>query len=100
MRKREKDRQLILVIVFVLVGGFLVYLLFPNYLALARYRENREALNLRIKELEKENENLKTEIKKLKADPLYIEKIAREELKMIRPGEIIYRVIPEDNKNE
>jgi len=77
-----------------------VYLLFPNYLSLLRYRENREALNFRIKELEKENETLKIEIEKLKKDPLYIEEIARKELKMTRPGEIIYRVVPGNNKEK
>jgi len=39
---------------------------------------------------------LKAEIEKLKTDPLYIEKIARKELGMTRQGEIIYRIIPEE----
>ncbi len=73
-----------------------MYLLLPNYLTLSRYKEDREALNIRIKELGKENESLKAEIEKLKTDPLYIEKIARKELGMTRQGEIIYRIIPEE----
>ena len=51
-------------------------------------------MNFRIEELEKENANLTTEIDRLKNDSLYIEKIARKELGMIRQGEIIYRIIP------
>jgi len=71
-----------------------MYLFIPNYLTLVRYTEERETLNIRIEELEKENETLRTEITKLKTDPLYIEKIAREQLGMIRQGEIIYRIAP------
>ncbi|MDD5454247.1 MAG: septum formation initiator family protein [Candidatus Ratteibacteria bacterium] len=100
MRKREKDRQLVWIITFFLLGGILLYLLIPNYSALSRYRKDREALNIRIQQLEKENESLKAEIEKLKTDPLYIEKIARKELGMTRQGEVIYRIIPENNKDK
>jgi cell division protein FtsB len=94
MRKREKNKRWEWIIAFGLLGGFLMYLLIPNYSTLTRYREDREALDIRIKELEKENKNLKTEVEKLKTDPLYIEKIARKELGMTRQGEIIYRITP------
>lgn len=96
MRKHEKDKKLIWIIAFVLLGGVLMYLLIPNYSTLLRYKEDREALNVRIKELGEENESLKAEIGKLKTDPLYIEKVARKELGMTRQGEIIYRIIPEE----
>ena len=96
MRKHEKDKKLVWIIALVLLGGILMYLLIPTYSTLTRYREERKALNIRIKELGKENETLKAEIQKLKTDPLYIEKVARKELKMTRPGEIIYRIIPEE----
>ena len=75
-----------------------MYLFIPTYSTLARYREEREVLNIRIRELEDENENLKIEIKKLQSDPVYIEKIARRDLGMIRQGEIIYRIIPENSR--
>ena len=71
-----------------------MYLLIPNYSTLVRYQEDRDVLNIQINELEKENGNLKIEIRKLKTDPLYIEKIARKELGMTRQGEIIYRITP------
>ncbi|MBU0533747.1 MAG: septum formation initiator family protein [Candidatus Omnitrophica bacterium] len=94
MRKRGNDKKWVWVIAFVFLGGFLMYLLIPNYSTLVRYQEDYEALNIQINELEKENENLKIEIRKLKTDPLYIEKIARKELGMTRQGEIIYRITP------
>ena len=52
-------------------------------------------------ELKKNNEQLKEsnirlrkEIKLLKSDPFSVEKIAREKLQMVKPGETVYKIIP------
>ena len=41
-----------------------------------------------IQELEAENSSLVEEIRSLRSDPLEIERRAREELKLVRPGEV------------
>jgi cell division protein FtsB len=41
--------------------------------------------------LQKENEALREKISRLRSDNYFLEKIAREELNMVRPGEVIYR---------
>ena len=41
--------------------------------------------------LHKENESLRERIDRIRRDDAYLEKIAREELGLVRPGEIIYR---------
>jgi len=41
--------------------------------------------------LQKENELLRERIYRLRHDDLYLEKIAREDLGLVRPGEIVYR---------
>jgi cell division protein FtsB len=41
--------------------------------------------------LQKENETLRQRIHRLRHDDFYLEKIAREELNLVRPGEVIYR---------
>ncbi len=41
--------------------------------------------------LQKDNEALRQRIARLRSDNFFLEKIAREELNMVRPGEIIYR---------
>lgn len=92
MKKQKNRKKWIRIIVSTLLAGFLMYLFIPTYSTLEKYREGKEALNNRIKELKKENENLKMEIRKLRSDHLYIEKIARKELGMTRRGEIIYRI--------
>lgn len=41
--------------------------------------------------LQKENEALRQRIHRLRHDDFYLEQIAREELNLVRPGEVIYR---------
>src|SRR5262245_52198783 len=48
--------------------------------------------------LQKENEGLRQRIVKLRNDDFYLEKMAREELNLVRPGEIIYRFHPSESK--
>lgn len=41
--------------------------------------------------LQKENESLRQRVEKIRNDDEYLEKLAREELNMVRPGEVVYR---------
>jgi cell division protein FtsB len=41
--------------------------------------------------LQKDNEALREKITRLRNDDFYLEKIAREELNLVRPGDIVYR---------
>lgn len=47
-----------------------------------------------IVDIESENKKLSEEIKALRSDPVAIEKLAREELKLVKPGEVVL-VTPE-----
>lgn len=48
--------------------------------------------------LQKENQTLRERIYRLRHDDRYLEKIAREELNLVRPGEIIYRFASSESK--
>lgn len=61
-----------------------------GYLALRRQRAEYERLRQEIEVLQEENRRLEEEIKALKTDPRALERLAREELKMVRPGERVY----------
>lgn len=45
--------------------------------------------------LKNENLLLSREITALKTDPFQVERIAREKLKLVRPGEIVYQIVPQ-----
>lgn len=54
------------------------------------YQEN-ERIKGKIEELKMSNKELEKRINTLKNDKLYIEKVAREELGMIKQGEKVYK---------
>ncbi|HZD39122.1 MAG TPA: septum formation initiator family protein [Terriglobales bacterium] len=58
---------------------------------LLRLRQQKMALDEQNFRLQKENEVLRQQILRIRRDNDYLEKLAREELNMVRPGEIIYR---------
>jgi cell division protein FtsB len=60
-------------------------------LHLWRLRAEKIKLDEANYRLQKENEALRQRIAKLRTDDFYLEKMAREELNLVRPGEVIYR---------
>jgi len=74
---------------------FIIYL--PGFVKIQKLNHYKKELERKIKLLKEENKQLSEEIYKLQHDPLYIEKVAREELKLGKEGEIIYKV-PSEKK--
>ena len=70
-----------------------------GWLALRRQRREYQALQEQVRRLQQENQQLEMRIKTLQSDPKAIEKLAREQMRLARPGEIIY-VLPEMKPEE
>jgi cell division protein FtsB len=60
-------------------------------LHLWRLRGEKNRLDAQNYRLQKENDILRQRISRIRNDKHYLEKLAREELNMVRPGEVIYR---------
>jgi cell division protein FtsB len=58
-------------------------------------RQDAQGLELQLRSLQKENEQLKGHVGRLQSDPNAIEHQAREELHYTRPGEVIYTLPPQ-----
>ncbi|GAB7022665.1 FtsB family cell division protein [Salidesulfovibrio brasiliensis] len=65
--------------------------------AYSRLKERHEDLSRRLEEAEERNVELSREIKRLKSDRKYQEKVVRERLNFVREDEILY-VFPEDGQ--
>jgi len=63
-----------------------------------RLRGEKIALDEQNYRLQKENEALRQRLARLRGDDLYLEQVAREELNLARPGEVIYRFPPAEVK--
>ena len=78
-----------LVLVLVLMLSFLVFGEW-GLLHYWRLAEERRSLEERSQALQRDNELLREKIYRLRKDDRYLEKVAREELGLVREGEIIY----------
>ena len=57
------------------------------------YSRHLERVERRIRTLEEENKRLRTQVTGLRSDPYQIEKLAREDLGLVRPDEIIFEIV-------
>ncbi|MCK4995050.1 MAG: septum formation initiator family protein [Candidatus Omnitrophica bacterium] len=74
----------------------LAVVLFPTYSRVQKLKAKDKAFLERVERLKIENERLTQENRMLRDDPVYIEEVAREKLKVARENEIVFRVINED----
>lgn len=87
-KKRRKKRGILLISIVVL--ALLITFLNKEFLRFYRFKEEYNHILTKNAVLRKENQLLFREIEALKKDKGYIEKIAREELGMVKKGEIVY----------
>jgi len=87
---QQWGRQLLVLFVTVLV----VHDIFGphGFLVMRRKQQEIQKVNAEIDKLNKDNAALEQNVKDLKTDPQTIRKIAREELGLAKPGEIIIKL--------
>lgn len=73
------------------VVSFLVYMFAREMSQVYALHKENDKVKLEGKELEMANNELRKRIDLIKSDKVYMEKIIREELGMIKTGEKIYR---------
>ena len=89
------QKQLLKGTAFLIFFSLSIIFIFGDHgvLKLYKIKNERRAIQKKIAELREEKEKLKNEKNKIKNDLGYIEKIAREKYKMVKPGEKIFKVI-------
>ena len=82
-------------LVFLICFSLIIVFIFGDHglLKLYKIKKERQIVQKKITLLREEREKLKTEKIKIENDLSYIEKIAREKYKMVKPGEKIFKVI-------
>ena len=63
-----------------------------GFLAMWRTQQQMKRLEGEVTRLDKENSALSSQVNSLKTDPKAIERIAREEMGLARPGEMIFKM--------
>jgi cell division protein FtsL len=71
-----------------------------GFMALRQEKKEIESLRQQIQQLQHENEQLDKRIKALQSNPKAIERLAREQMRLARPGELIYTLPEKDPKKD
>jgi len=90
-------RRFVLFWILILVLLLLVVLYLPSF---SRYQElqmEEGRITEEIAELERKIALLEREKGLLQNDKKYLEKVIRDELGLVRPGEMIYKLVPESS---
>lgn len=85
--------------VYLWIGiGALLLFAFLYLPGLSRYQELRseeERISRELADLQRQIKSLQEEKSLLEKDQAYLEKVIREELGLVRPGEMVYKLVPE-----
>lgn len=81
-------------VVLVMLAGIILFAGEKSLFKLISLYQEKDHLIARTETIRQENEKIKEQIKQLQSDPEAVEKIARDELGMVRPDEIVYRFVP------
>jgi len=92
---KSKLKKIFLVVVILLSVCLAIYAFTPCVIEQKKLNKQIANLESEIEKVRESNEKLTKEIYSLKNDPLYIEKLARKELGLIRSGEVIYKLKPD-----
>jgi cell division protein FtsB len=60
-----------------------------------KYSRHVQRIESRIRSLEEENRRLQRQVSGLRSDPYQVEKLAREDLGLARPDELIFEIVEE-----
>jgi len=97
MRSLVRNGILVLLLAFVVL---IVHNIFGQngYLAARRQQKELQTLQQQIQRLTQENEQLARENRALRSDPSAIERLAREQMHLVKPGEKIYTLPDKDGQ--
>lgn len=76
------------------------YFFWPEFVKLEELRREEKRLRMRIEVEERKNQLLQREEEELRNNPDTIEKVAREKLGLVKPGELLYKFEDDENKKE
>ena len=89
--------QIALIVFGVLAAATLLLAVFNDHGLLAVHAQSQKLTSVQsdVSKIQDENKQLSAEIQALRTDPTEIERLAREELRLVKPGEVVLVTPPE-----
>ena len=83
-----------------LVAIIVLIIFLPSYTKMQDLKQKNLDYKKQIEQLQQKSAELKEEKRLLENDPVYLEKVAREKMGLIREGEVVYKITPVDMNKE
>ena len=85
---------------FWILGTILIILIIflPGYTKLQELKDRNRNLEDKINNIKLENALIEDEFLRIQQDPVYQEEIVREKLGVVRKGEVVYKIEPEEEQ--
>jgi len=80
----------------ILLIAAILFLFFPSISQFLELKHQEEGLSREIADLKVKIADLEREEHLIKNDLSYLEDVIRKELGLVKPGEIVYKVVPEE----
>ena len=77
------------------IATIILLFFLPSFTIMQDHRQKNLEYEKKIAELRRKNNELEEEKRRLIEDPVYLEKVAREKMGLVREGEKVYRMTPE-----
>jgi len=77
-----------------IVAIFVLVVFLPSYTMMQDLKQKNLDYERQIEVLKAKKAKLEEEKRLLESDPLYLEKVAREKMGLIREGEVVYEIVP------
>ena len=87
-------------VVFISLLVIFIILLTPRVLQNEVLKSRSENLEKELGQLKLQNQQLETELRLLRDDPVYLEKVARQKFNKAKRGEIVYKVVREGENTQ
>ena len=72
----------------------------PSYTKLQDLKQKNLDYEYQIRQLTMDNDRLREERRRLEQDPVYLERVAREKMGLVRDGEVVYKLVPQQQNQE
>ncbi len=93
-------KRLIVVLLIILIPPLLVLIYLPSWTHYNELKQEDERLRHQLEELQETNRKLQEQEYLLKNDVRYLEQVLREELNVVRPDEVVYKLVPEEEEKK
>jgi len=91
-------KKILIVALVIIIPPFLVWLYLPGWARFNELGQENNRLQKKLDEMGTTNRKLQEQEYLLKNDIRYLETVLREELNVVRPDELVYKLVPVDEE--